>query len=148
MGGCHAPRVGRICILTCVKTGEKKKFDNLHKADIFLGYTPGFISQKRAKGIDMVLRRDDKLFYTIEYGEVRRLYPVNGSAVIPEKKFAYEPQLCWTCGKCYGDCSWSLEFKPVKGWKAEPTIIRNGGSFGCEDIPSYRVEECPEYVKG
>lgn len=45
-------------------------------------------------------------------------------------------------------CSWSRWFKPVEGWKAEPTIVlgaeRPDGSF--EEIPSYRVDYCPMFA--
>lgn len=28
-------------------------------------------------------------------------------------------QLCWTCQKAGGDCSWSSCFQPVEGWTAK-----------------------------
>lgn len=51
---------------------------------------------------------------------------------------------CWTCTKFYNGCSWSRDFTPVKGWKADAVTIREKGH---EDIESYIVKECPEYEK-
>lgn len=52
--------------------------------------------------------------------------------------------LCWSCKKACGKCSWSKSFKPVKGWKATPTKIRNGSGM----IDSFFIHECPLFVKG
>lgn len=34
-------------------------------------------------------------------------------------------QLCWTCQKACGDCSWSSCFQPVEGWTAEKYTARH-----------------------
>ena len=47
-------------------------------------------------------------------------------------------QLCWTCQKAGGDCSWSSCFQPVEGWTAEKVHRKT--------YDSYRIEKCPEYV--
>lgn len=69
--------------------------------------------------------------------------------------------LCWTCvnavprrervGKRgYGEyitgCNWSINLKPVEGWKAEPTMLRNACTNE-HNVPSFNVIECPMYVK-
>lgn len=51
--------------------------------------------------------------------------------------------LCWSCSKACGDCDWSAELKPVKGWTAVPTKII--GNYGWDKVDTYRVESCPEY---
>ena len=57
--------------------------------------------------------------------------------------------LCWGCARSGGLCAWSRSFKPVPGWKAEPTIINNAAETGHgRHTPSYHVIECPEYVPG
>lgn len=48
--------------------------------------------------------------------------------------------LCWSCARFCGNCSWSADFKPVKGWEAKPTIIR---SDGMDETESYHVINCP-----
>jgi hypothetical protein len=52
-------------------------------------------------------------------------------------------QLCWKCQKACGGCSWSAEFKPVKGWTAQKTKIRVQSG---RHIKSYEIIDCPEYV--
>lgn len=47
-------------------------------------------------------------------------------------------QLCWTCQKACGDCSWSSCFQPVEGWTAERVHRKT--------YDSYRITKCPEYV--
>lgn len=53
--------------------------------------------------------------------------------------------LCWQCKRAYGDCSWSESFVPVKGWNAEPTIIK--GNKKEPEIYSYNVKKCPLFIK-
>ena len=53
-----------------------------------------------------------------------------------------QDQLCNICGNACGGCSWSREFIPVKGWKAEKTKIMTQHS---EEIESYYVIDCPLY---
>jgi hypothetical protein len=48
---------------------------------------------------------------------------------------------CWTCRNACGGCSWSREFKPVKGWDAVKTYLPTNG----EHAESYHVINCPEY---
>lgn len=49
--------------------------------------------------------------------------------------------LCWDCknATCSG-CSWSKEFKPVAGWKAEK-ILKDPQTFG----ETYKVKSCPKF---
>lgn len=47
-------------------------------------------------------------------------------------------QLCFSCEKSDGKCSWSKNFTPVDGWVAKKTNIKKIGS-------SYFVKECPKY---
>lgn len=60
-------------------------------------------------------------------------------------------QPCWYCTKACGGCSWSSEFKPVRGWKAKPTIVKNiirkkTGEIRISTYSSYRITECPEFI--
>lgn len=56
--------------------------------------------------------------------------------------------LCWNCKRACADrvyqCSWSSEFKPVKGWAAEPYIIREGGR---KPFLTYHVKKCLKFIK-
>lgn len=50
--------------------------------------------------------------------------------------------LCWNCQNACCGCSWSREFLPVAGWKAEPTILSGDGNT----VKSYNVKKCPEHI--
>lgn len=66
------------------------------------------------------------------------------------EKSAFSPKnsLCWNCKRACTDrlhqCSWSSEFKPVKGWEAEYYIIREGTK---RPLPTYHVKTCPKFIK-
>lgn len=50
-------------------------------------------------------------------------------------------QLCFTCARSCGGCSWSRELIPVPGWTAVRTLDARGRPY------SYAVSACPEYVR-
>lgn len=52
-------------------------------------------------------------------------------------------QLCWTCKKACGGCSWSRDGEPIKGWTAEKNVIPLNRKYA----ETYKVSKCPEYVK-
>lgn len=53
--------------------------------------------------------------------------------------------LCANCERATrGHCPWAQEGKPVKGWTAEKTVIRDYRFGG--GVESYKVTECPGYV--
>lgn len=54
-------------------------------------------------------------------------------------------QLCWSCAKACGWCSWSRKTKPepVPGWTATPCKIKMAINTYAE---SYAITKCPEYV--
>lgn len=54
-------------------------------------------------------------------------------------------QLCYKCRYAIGGCHWSDKFLPVKGWDAEPTIIKDN-IIG--DIPSFKIKHCPQFAWG
>jgi len=54
--------------------------------------------------------------------------------------FNKPPTLCWDCRNAIGGCSWSTLFKPVEGWKAEPTKNKEGAT-------SFNVIKCPEFKR-
>ena len=64
--------------------------------------------------------------------------------------YAKHSTLCWDCDKACGKCSWSKELKPVKGWKAVPTKVKNGfttfkGTKNFSIVDSFDVYDCPEF---
>jgi hypothetical protein len=54
-----------------------------------------------------------------------------------------DEQLCWGCKNATGLCPWSHDGEEIEGWKAEKTVIPGGA--GREDIPSYKITECPMF---
>lgn len=52
------------------------------------------------------------------------------------------PSKCFSCRNA-GLCSWSKDFEPVPGWRAEPIKLRANGRKPMED--SFKVLECPTY---
>lgn len=60
--------------------------------------------------------------------------------------FGKRENVCWTCKKSYGGCSWSDFFVPVKGWDAEKDLLRAGVKNKKTD--TYKIRYCPEYVRG
>ena len=49
--------------------------------------------------------------------------------------------LCWDCENCIGGCSWTKDFEPVEGWKAEPVT-------NSDNSDTYLVSECPQFKPG
>lgn len=49
--------------------------------------------------------------------------------------------ICWECSRL--DCPWMQDSIPVKGWIAEPSVIKNKNG----DIKSFCVMQCPMYEK-
>lgn len=62
------------------------------------------------------------------------------------KNGKYE-QLCWTCKKATGFCSWSnKKFEPIPGWDAKPVAnVVHQGHHAKKVIASYEIYDCPEY---
>lgn len=53
-------------------------------------------------------------------------------------------QLCWDCKNACGGCSWSSCFKPVDGWDAKESLVKDSSG----DFYSYTVKQCPEFIRG
>ena len=65
----------------------------------------------------------------------------------PKNNGGPSTQLCWTCQKACGGCSWSSKLKPVPGWTAE--YVEAVTYHGSEQVRSegYNIFSCPEYVQ-
>lgn len=53
-------------------------------------------------------------------------------------------QMCWRCANACGGCSWSRDYKPVKGWKAIRVAVKHRGEL---EFYSYRIIFCPQFKK-
>lgn len=56
--------------------------------------------------------------------------------------------LCWRCANSTNSgCSWSREFKPVRGWTAEKKIQQVQTRANVKrPVISYRVFDCPQFT--
>ena len=73
-------------------------------------------------------------------GNKRKSYCSNRCAQIGVQNiYKYSKQLCWTCQRATGYCSWSAFLKPVKGWDAEKV------EYGEDDF-TYKIKSCPLYL--
>lgn len=120
----------RSCILISLKDKTEYPFRSLVEADSFLGRRHGYTRGCLKNGSRLSIKHEDG---HIEYFDII-LGPAVKTYTIVQK---VHDQPCWTCGNCYGGCSWSSEFTPIEGWEAEP-IMKDG------DI-TYQIRYCPEY---
>ena len=49
--------------------------------------------------------------------------------------------ICIDCKKAFGGCPWSESFKPVPGWEAQKTVIRN--NWKSPGTETYHITACP-----
>lgn len=57
-------------------------------------------------------------------------------------------QLCWSCSMNASNCAWMRCYKPIEGWTAKETKVKNSGFQNPDEtIPSYEIKKCPNYVK-
>lgn len=71
-------------------------------------------------------------------------------AYTSKHNFSNNNTLCWQCANAFGGCCWTgrdehgvIQFQPVPGWNAEPTMIAAPGG---KILLSYCVFQCPEFV--
>lgn len=64
-----------------------------------------------------------------------------------ESKFK-KSQLCWTCARACGDCSWSDgTFTPVKGWTAKKVVMyEDRAEYNTRTVETYKIKACPLYI--
>lgn len=52
---------------------------------------------------------------------------------------------CFDCARAISGCPWIDWQEPVKGWNAEPIIVKSSANDGIKEINSYIVKDCPNY---
>ena len=129
-------RNGYKCILTCERTGKQHYFKSGREASLFLGRARSYVSTCVYKGFP-IRQKDTGESYIASFPDEAKSY------ANPKPRRTKE-QLCCTCSKAYGGCSWSRNFKPVEGWTANPTIITHGD----RTMDSFEIIECPEWERG
>lgn len=122
-----------------------------------MGMTPEQI-EKRDNLLDMIQNRVPvaemvtKTGYSAMtvYRYVKRIYGTTAEYPGFEKHYDATHKretLCWKCQKAVLGCSWARNYKPIPGWEAEKTKIRNNPYVPEIWIESYCVIKCPEYEK-
>ena len=120
------------CTLISKDTGKEYFFDSMLIAEQFLNRAGGYIRCCQYKDLPIKHKATGEIFDVI-FGKIK--YTAYGN-------FA-NPTICWDCMNANGRCSWSQRLEPVKGWTAEPTIIRYAGKIDS----SYAVKACPMFIK-
>ena len=99
------------------------------------GYSATWMAERLDCSLDQVLEALQHL--GVEYDKTRpdRIWPGKVSTV------------CWYCARAVGAdrCVWHGEFKAVKGWEAEETLLEAGNP---SNMHSYRVISCPQFEEG
>ena len=50
--------------------------------------------------------------------------------------------ICWNCARATGQCPWSANLKPVKGWTA--TLVKPSST---KPYTTYIVHACPGFIQ-
>ena len=152
----------RTVQLTNQETGEQLEFWSMATACEFLDRSTAYVSVNlmRSGEDQCVITSKSGKPYTFKLGEKGKrrdlLAPADheGHVHIPyEQRQKFASQLCTTCARAVGFCSWSQRLEPVEGWKAEPSVIKNHSKRDTDketvvtEVHGYRVIECPLYIK-
>lgn len=114
-------------------SGKRYNFVSIKDACDFLGRSYSYVGEKVKTNSAIWDRDRTETFEVLIAPKKRENYTMR---MQPSK------QLCWSCGKACGGCSWSKSGKPVEGWEAEESLIRNAN----QSTVSYKIMKCPEYV--
>ena len=145
--------------LTNIKTGEKHTFWSHAVACDFLGRSTAYMKHKiiTADGTTIVSSDKGEDFYCEEIGPGQRRDAVDlegkkRKGAPPEVRYPFNYQLCSSCERAVGFCSWSKRLDPVEGWDAEPSIIkvhksgRDNQKVIYEEYAGWRVRDCPLFI--
>ena len=145
--------------LTNIKTGEKHYFWSHAVACDFLGRSTAYMKRKiiTADGTTIVSDANGEEFYCEEVGPGQRRDGVDKEGnkrkgAPPEIRYPFNYQLCTSCARAVGFCSWSDHLEPVEGWTAEPSVIKNHSKHDTDkdtvitETHGFRVMDCPLYI--
>ena len=55
--------------------------------------------------------------------------------------------LCWICQHARADrCTWFIDYTPVDGWDAIPTLLNVHDGYSIRQEPSFIVRSCPRFT--
>lgn len=130
-----------IYTLVNKETGESTEHQTLQAASKSIGRGVCYISQTIRNGY--AIRDAEGYEYTIYKDGVVLEY----SRSLPKRTAHKHMQICFSCTKAVCGCSWSRWFKPIEGWDAVPSEIKNVAGNTVRITPSYAIRGCPEYEK-
>lgn len=146
--------------LTNMETGEKFNFDSYAAACEFLGRSPTYLKTHVADVDEVDVSSFGKVpYHLVKVGPGKRKdspispRPRKIKMDIPyEVRQKFQCQLCTTCARASGFCSWSRDLTPVEGWTAKPTRLKHQVGRGekakeVSFMDSYRILECPLYIQ-
>lgn len=127
--------------ITLGKKAVKYTFTQEEQKDICMMYEQGCTyAQIREK---YGIKANSSLVHMLRRYNVKPVRKKARKERAPTKKA--DEQLCWTCVKATGKCSWSdRSFTPVQGWTAAKVVRETKAGR----VETYKITACPEYVKG
>jgi YHS domain-containing protein len=143
--------IPRALLLIEVNTGKEHYFQNIAEAYEFLkrskSYLNYYIYSDRS---EVVCDIDGKEYYfkVMGQGQRRDAKPERAKGPkSPNGLHNLSMQLCWSCARCVGFCSWSKELKPVEGWTAKCTTLHHSNAEQKFETASYYITACPLFLK-
>ena len=142
--------IPRALLLIEVNTGKEHYFQNIAEAYEFLKRSKSYLNYYLySDRSDVVCDIDGKEYYFKIIGKGQRRDARPDRAKGPKSPTGLNNlsmQLCWTCARCVGFCSWSKELKPVEGWTAKCTTLHHSNKAHQFVTGSYYITACPLFV--
>ena len=124
------PQTQRIR-LTSMITGESKDFESQREAGTWLRRSHAYVTKCVVQGKFPTRPGDDEMYVVTYLGPGKR---TKGNT------YKHNRTLCRECARASGNCSWSRDLTPVKGWEAEASEDRSGTFY------TWYVISCPQYI--
>lgn len=131
--------------LTSLKNGEQFIFGSISQACDFLHRSKTYVKYKMFEEGTLIVLNSDNEGYELEVIGIGRR---RDSVEKPIRKkdgginaHQYPQQLCVSCARACGFCSWSQKLEPVEGWEARAVRVAFDGS------KNWLIEKCPLYIR-
>ena len=119
--------------LTSVATGENRDFNSYTEAGIWLGRSHAYIKHCQDCGTVPVKLGTTEQYIVTDLG-------IGEWAGCSKEKAQKREQLCNTCARASGFCTWSENLTPVKGWDAQVGTDQSGNFY------TWSISGCPLYI--
>lgn len=133
--------MGRKKIVKLISERDKKTylFQSYTNASTFLGRSHVYLQRCKEDGTVPKHARTGETFRV----EVMDVLQESDEKRLKEIVHNKRPvmQLCNSCARAGGHCSWSNNLTPIKGWDAEPAFDTSGNFY------TWQIKKCPLYMK-